>query len=453
VDGLSGVISYDVGSVTIKNTTSFRRAIREVDFDLDASPFNFLASTTHDDIKQWFEELSVSGKMFGERLNYVAGLNYFEEFAFEDSGALAYPDVTTFTSLAAGFLGPSDTRFRGQFDNRALAAFLQSSYDITDALSITGGVRYSVENRDETADNFTRYLGANNATVCNIDTSILSSPRTCSAHFTNSFREPSYLVSLDYKLGKDKLVYITTGHSYRAGGINAYGASAATFNFFPPELSTNYEAGLKADWFNRHLRTNLSAFFTRYENMQTPISVVDPKTGAIAAVIADLGNADVKGVELQIDARPINWLQLFGTLGYTESALDHPSGYVPAPGSPYQTDLPLTAPVTASLGFQASDALTNQVIVVLRTDFSFSDGVSQPFAAEIVSPAHAVLNMNLSATHEPTGIRMSLFAKNLTDRRYYSYANFLAGQGISVAQYAAPRQIGLQLMVPFGSEN
>src|SRR3546814_2587247 len=68
------------------------------------------------------------------------------------------------------------------------------------------------------------------------------------------------MVSIQFKPGQNKLVYATYSQGFKSGGYSV----GSRLPVFKPETLTNYEVGLKADWLDGDLRTNL-AFFYRSE--------------------------------------------------------------------------------------------------------------------------------------------------------------------------------------------
>ena len=79
---------------------------------------------------------------------------------------------------------------------------------------------------------------------------------------------------------------------------------------------TSYEVGLKSEWFEHRLRANVAGFVSNYSALQLPVATVDPGTGFPAFLTESVGNARIKGVELEIESRPVGGLSIDGSLGY-----------------------------------------------------------------------------------------------------------------------------------------
>src|SRR5690606_20412904 len=97
-------------------------------------------------------------------------------------------------------------------------------------------------------------------------------------------------------------------------GTSVLGSFAA----FRPETATDYELGLKSDWFDRRLRINAAAYYIDYKDVQRRVIVADPVNGSLATLIANAASAEVQGLELEVTAVPVEGLTLTSGVGYTK---------------------------------------------------------------------------------------------------------------------------------------
>jgi iron complex outermembrane receptor protein len=89
---------------------------------------------------------------------------------------------------------------------------------------------------------------------------------------------------------------------------------------FGPETLTAYEVGLKTQLFDRRVRFNTAAFFNKYNDMILGLSNC-PFAGAPAtpcALPANVGKADVKGIEFETEIRPVRGMLIDGSLSYLD---------------------------------------------------------------------------------------------------------------------------------------
>ena len=128
------------------------------------------------------------------------------------------------------------------------------------------------------------------------------------------YAEVSPHVALEYHITPDQSVYVTMTKGYKAGGFNT--SAPAGSESYSAERSWDYEAGLKSEWLDKRLVLNLALFYIDWQNLQTN----QPNPSAPGQFyIANAGGAASKGIELELLARPVAALDLFGGVGYTDA--------------------------------------------------------------------------------------------------------------------------------------
>ena len=116
------------------------------------------------------------------------------------------------------------------------------------------------------------------------------------------------LLGVNYKLTPDKLIYAKYSTGYISGGA----LSAIIYN---PEIAKSLEGGIKADWLNGSLRTNLAVFQTKYTDLQASVSGVLLGRPEITNSLGNVGDAKVKGVELETSYSPVRNLGCKACMG------------------------------------------------------------------------------------------------------------------------------------------
>ena len=117
---------------------------------------------------------------------------------------------------------------------------------------------------------------------------------------------------LDYQLNDDIFFYGKVDKGYRSGGFE--GRTSQPERTFEEEFVTTYEVGTKADWLDSRVRTNLSAFWSKYKDIQNTILLFSP--GGITTDVVNSGTADIPGVEFELYTRLLPGLELNGTVGW-----------------------------------------------------------------------------------------------------------------------------------------
>ena len=209
------------------------------------------------------------------------------------------------------------------------AIFGELSYDITDKLTATGGMRFfRADNSLKGFFGFSQgyYPGADYGEAGCIDqTDFHGAP--CLV-FDKNVTENKHIskFNLTYKINDTKMIYGTWSEGYRPGGINRRGT-------LPPYLSdflTNYEFGWKTTWLDNRLSINGSAFRETWKDFQFAILGANGLTE-----IKNANQAEIKGVEVEANWAATYNLNISGGLAYYDAKLTATyCGFTDANGKP-----------------------------------------------------------------------------------------------------------------------
>lgn len=241
---------FDVGPGTITSITGYREVDYASSGDGDGSELEISSAFNATDQKQFSQELRYAATAFDDRLNYTAGLYYFQQN--QDQRYWLH----FFDTLA--------TRPRGELDHEVASAFLHGDYELIPDLYLTAGLRYTWERKKVKA---------------------ARGPNECDARFncTYSFRDAKSWsdftpkIGLSWHINPDVMAYASWTKGFRSGGYNTRvtGANESP-GPYDPETVHAYEVGLKSDLFDRRVRMNLSAFINEYKDLQR--TILDPVT-------------------------------------------------------------------------------------------------------------------------------------------------------------------------------
>ncbi|MEP6967645.1 MAG: TonB-dependent receptor, partial [Pseudomonadota bacterium] len=200
--------------------------------------------------------------------------------------------------------------------DRDEAAFGEATFDITNKLSVTGGIRYY--HYDNTLygfagfnDTFYSHTGQfhcadfpgqtfRNAPCVNLNKEVAASGETHKANVT-------------YRIDGDRLVYFTYSTGYRPGGVNRIPEIP---NYVADSL-TNYEVGWKTSWFGRSLRWNGALYDEEYDKFQ--FAVTFPPNSLTG--VENAPSARILGAETSVDWRATEHLTLSGGAAYNHAVL------------------------------------------------------------------------------------------------------------------------------------
>jgi iron complex outermembrane receptor protein len=276
--------------VDLRFITGFRNTRYHQITDLDNTNAPLTRYDQAERSRQFSQEVRASKTL--ERGDWVIGAYYFSERLV---GYTALP-------FDLRLLNPANpARFvQGYFAGGAIqtdawAIFGQARYKLTDELALVVGGRYSTERKsiEEVAqlDTVRPYNPANPVI-----------PRAVNgtqdrAATWNGFTPK---VTVEYKPVRNIFLFATYSKGFKSGGFNLGGVQAP----FRPEKLTDYEVGLKADWLDGRLRTNLGAFKYDYADLQ-----VSKVNGAVVT-IENAATARIKGVEAEVIFLPIDNLRV-----------------------------------------------------------------------------------------------------------------------------------------------
>jgi len=410
-------------------------------------------------LSQYSVEVVATGKALNNQLDFAAGLYYFHESGNDGS-----------VSTAIDAINPVGILFYGKIKNDSQSVFGQATYHATDALSFTGGIRYSIDDKRLASYNGAFALGA----VPTIDNVFCIVAAVCPAYRHDSFSGISYTASIDYKIRDGLLVYTKTAKGFRSGGENIRSTSPGSFVPFKPEKATSYEGGIKSEFLDRRVRVNLAGYYTILKDIQRSISITTAG-GTQANAILNAGQADVYGGEFETSVALPGGLRVDGTVGYT-----HPK-YVRFidNGFDRKHDAFYGVPEwTASI----SPSWTRDFDFgrfLLRADFSYqSDMNISPVAfytdaagvlrdAQNGTPtsaadaagylrgatdkAHWLVNARAGITVMDGGLDLAVWGKNLTNKRDYVAGLTLPLLGFSAAGEREPRTFGVTATMKFGA--
>lgn len=252
--------------------------------------------------EQWTGEIRLTSPS-SQRFRWVAGLFASQE-DIDRTEAIAFPALSD-ASLVPNFAAASMF-----FTGKAIAGYGQASFDITDTLSITGGARYSYEKKEIEARN--DITGSPNLMLL-----LAAFPLT---RGEDSWENFSWRISGQYSPTNDLMVYATVSTGFKSGGFTGTATTAErATTAFDPEEATNYELGAKLDLFDRRLRINSSAFYVDYKDLQVTRFFQPVGSGFGEFITENAANAEIKGIEVELTARPIEWLELGGSYSYLDA--------------------------------------------------------------------------------------------------------------------------------------
>lgn len=300
-DRLTGEITVGLGEFELVSVTGWQKSEESVRQDFDSTSINFFDTLRNQDYEQFSQELRLEGDL-SDQINLLLGAYYFDSSYF----------LVQTTNL--GFIPTTIVQLSG-VDSKSYAGFADAKLKLTDALTIGVGGRYT---RDKKS--FVSNYALNTTGACPVGVFGITAA-DCAG--SKSFGKFTWRASADYKLDDDRLLYASYSTGFRSGSFNGRAATPAAKGPYEPELAKAFEVGLKADWLDRRLRTNLALFRTDYTNKQEEVvEATPPPFNAInpqQTVVRNASSALIKGVELEVIAIPSDNFTFFASFSYLDA--------------------------------------------------------------------------------------------------------------------------------------
>jgi iron complex outermembrane receptor protein len=411
---VSNITSIDLGPDTqLRNVIGHTDVFSANSGDIDGTPYGIDDSGTLTyKTRQFSEELQLVGKVLGNRLSYVTGVYYSSERSdyFNTGLILTFPIIAGIQSYA------------GRNENKTYAGYLQGTYDLSDTvgvegLGITGGVRYTSEK-------------VSYQTLPS-DISFTDPPAVQATYDfdqSTTYKNWSWTLGIQEQLSPSTLLYVASRRSYRNGGYNnsarpKAGLGTQGGNRYGTERVTDLEVGAKygGRLGGIPVRANIALYQNWINDSQRVAYTLIG--GSPAGVTVNVPRAKVKGVEFDTQIDATSWLQLGGSVNYTDAKFTRNlvsiAGSAPVRLGTYPDTAKwsgsafaeVSAPVTASL----TASLRGDVYAQTSTYFT-SSGNNNPGSQ---TPGYAVANFRVGVEDKTIGWSLSANLKNAFNRTYY----------------------------------
>lgn len=306
-----------------------------------------------------------------------------------------------------------------EYSNESYAAFGQLNFDLTESLTLIGGMR--VTHDKVSIDNVQQQL---NYFINLADRGVFSG-RATNTNF-------SYKIGAQYDVNDDIMAYGYFSTGYKGPGFNDVFA-AGVIPQVDDETTDAFEVGIKSSWLDGAVIVNISAFLQKFYDYQAQAFVIERQTFELR----NAAELESKGIEAQISLRPVRGL----TVNANATILD--AKYARFPGAqcaPGQVPCAANGTFDAS-GLQLPGSAEFSSTVQARYSFELSDDVSafvdanwyhrSPINFELVSPKlteiGTVDQIGASIGLETNNIRFSFFCRNCFDQVRPSLVRLWAG--------------------------
>lgn len=408
-----------------------------------------LENTYEEDEEFYSHEINIAST-WDKPLQYIFGLYYYhEKFQYPQVGYSHQPGITTpvLPSGAAAAANPLGQYFYTNTYSSvsSKAVFGQLDWKIFNAFKLTGGLRYTNDEKKVTEEERFLYFGDGTGLALSrygslspvVDITSLALGTATAAQlasqggrqqgvvspvvydpvtgrYRRNLRDGSNAVTgtagFEWTPDRRTLVYGKYSRGYKAFGFNSVVATAfSPFPYSNPEQMDALEVGLKKDW-TRRFQTNITGFYDLYYDAQVPLSIQQGNNPAFS-IFYNVPRSIIQGVELESIWQPLDRLNILLTYAYLDSHVSK-ACCVSDPVDPTAT-APGASPAGAS-SQGAIDAITG-----LPTRGQNLKGNNLPFA-----PHHKIaLNLNYTFDLGGFGTLTPSFSYLYRSNQYSSFFN------------------------------
>ena len=493
--------------LSFSSITGYREYDYQQYFDMDGGFVPLVDSDIANETSSFYQEARVNFSS-GERLQGFAGVSYIREavdetigltfsepiFGILQSGVWVLPNGQPNQLALPASLGitldPNRREYREQKGRKAdTSAFFDVSYELTDQLTVNGGVRYVrnerrfVSNQPAVGQSGLIKLGVYSAVSSAVAAKFVALDPTFSATnprhplFTSYYSAVQAALPGAYAAAPKNLLFAATNGALDGdadfdallprlsvqydfdNGLHAYAglAKGQRSGFLQadskgavapvdPEQLWNYEVGLKGA-FDR-IRFDAALFHYAWTDFQT-MELIDPANPTLGQRAVNAGSASATGFEFAGSFLLATGIDAFANFSYLDAKFDD---FKSSEGDFTGHRFRISPEYQAAVGLNAERPLSGDLTGFFSGRVRYQSKIY--FDNENVAPkmdkGHVFVSGNLGVRNEAQGWSVRLFADNLLDEEYLLDAgNSGENFGTPTAIAGAPRTFGLELGLQF----
>ncbi|PXW71672.1 outer membrane receptor protein involved in Fe transport [Blastomonas natatoria] len=353
--------------------------------------------------------------------------------------------ATTLLTRGAASVLPYSSEFTNGGKNTSYSAFADITFDVSDRLELTAGVRYLYEERTST---YNAVAGASQilAGLGIPGVSLLGTVDTRGLTFRESDNFDAWLPRFNalYRISDAVNVYATVSKGRRAPVLNLSARATAAgpapaFTLVAQEKVWNYEGGIKGAF--GAFSGSIGAFYQDYSNFQTSFF---NEQGQVIPVNA--GNAGNFGVEVEGALRLGSNVRMFANYAFIDAKIESPD---PAfQDNRFRLQSKHTAAAGIDVNIPVSDSAS--IFFVPTVTYSSKQFFEVPNTPAISEDGYVLAHARAGVRFNDGAFEITAFARNLFDEKYLIDAGNTGGAfGTATFIAGEPRLYGVQVGAKF----
>tara|TARA_R110002110_G_scaffold114374_7_gene283843 strand:- start:20422 stop:22653 length:2232 start_codon:yes stop_codon:yes gene_type:complete len=433
-------IAYEFDRVRLVSLSNLNSVESDYLEDNDLTPFPFIEFGQTGDSDTFSQELRLEQVEGATR--WTTGL-YYLNIDGDYSQALR---VNPPPALDPAALSLGQTA-NWSVETTSWSVFGQLERDLTPDLVLTAGLRWTYDEKDYDY-NAVPFLRAGGVPIPgqaplgvppgSLIEEVLTNGPIVDEHDEDGV---SARLQLDYSAAEDWLLYASFNKGYKAFNYNAGFAGHAPFAGlrFDGEDIYAWEVGSKLDFWDNRARWNISAYYYDYRDYQA----FDQRGINFTLYNTD---ATIQGMDTELTISPTDTTTLMFSAAYLDTEVeDVLIGTDPLNPINVTREAPQSPEFTFSGAIVQDFPLQAGVISVQLSGYYNSGYFSQLTNAPNTDiPSYKLFNGRVTYTSASEQYELSLFARNLLDEEYISYAFDIASNGFTEQTLGQPRWVGVE---------
>lgn len=324
----------------------------------------------------------------------------------------------------------------------AIEIFADGTYQATDKLAFTGGVRFTYEDIEGALNTPIADSPGSLGFVLGVSPNNLFAPTDGKISESETFTSIIGRFVTQYDFNSSTNLFASFSRGRRPNVINV---TASNTNILSSEIVWSYELGLKKLFLNNRFSLDMSGFFYDYNNFQT--SVTELTADGLVTETRDSGEATAFGFETTIRANLLRGLSVFGNYGLVDATIDDED----SDGNPQElagNRFRLTPKHSFSVGADLEKQLSGEVGFFVSPSYTWKSRVffEEDNQEGIEQEGYGLLHLKGGFRLFDNRLELAAYATNLLDKEFIIDAGNTGGAfGIPTFIAGPPRFFGLQL--------
>jgi iron complex outermembrane receptor protein len=291
-------------TLSFQSITAMRESVAPFSTPADVTPATVSDQAWRLTHEQFTQEFRLNGGS-PDGVEWTVGLFHY------DADGVSEGRVNLPGGLAPGGGGLNlEILFRDPVETQSESVFAHAAFHPTDTVTVTTGVRYTDDLKSFTFNRWDWQGNPHPLLGALVDYNV-----------TYKGDHTDYRVAVDWQFADNMMLYGQVSTGYKGGGVNPRPFFTTQAIPYDPEELEALEVGFKSVLADNRVRFNVAAFTNDFTDLQLTLTRCDafsPFPGAPCAMSANVGDAEIKGLEIEAEFRPVDALTIDLSLGFLD---------------------------------------------------------------------------------------------------------------------------------------